>query len=66
MKRRRPSLERETALWRDGLKILTEVQPRISFNEEKMQYQIFVGATPMRGHLLTQTPQTLREIVHGS
>lgn len=54
----------ELALWRDGLKVLPDVQPRISVDMEKMQYQIFVGATPMKGHILTQRPQTLSEIAH--
>jgi hypothetical protein len=55
----------EAALWRDGMKIMPEVEPRISFDVEKAQYSIFVTARPMKGHLVTQTPQTLSQIAHG-
>jgi hypothetical protein len=55
----------ETALWKDGLKVLPEVQPRIVVDEKKFTYKIFVGAKPMKGHILRERPQTLREIVHG-
>jgi hypothetical protein len=53
----------EIALWRDGMKIMTEVEPKIGF--EKSTYHIYVGARPMKGHMLTQRPQTLSEIAHG-
>lgn len=52
----------ETKLWMDGMKIIPEVQPRLVFNTEKAQYQIFVGARPMKGHILHERPQTLSEI----
>lgn len=55
----------EVALWRDGMKIMTEVTPRIVFDEKKLTYQIFVGAVPMRGHILREQPKTLKELVHG-
>lgn len=55
----------EIALWRDGLKVIPEVHPRIVINQEKMNYEIFVGAKPMRGHILRERPQTLTEIAHG-
>lgn len=55
----------EIALWKDGLQILTDVTPRIVFNEKKLTYQIFVGAVPMRGHILREQPKTLKELVHG-
>lgn len=55
----------ELALWRDGLKVMPDVEPRITFNTEKMQYQIFIAATPQRGHILHQKPMTLSEIAHG-
>lgn len=56
----------EVALWRDGMKIMEEVPPRITFDAENMRYQIFVSARPMRGHILHERPQTLKEIVHGN
>lgn len=55
----------EIALWKDGMKVLTEVTPRIVFDEKKLTYQIFVGAVPMRGHILREQPKTLKELVHG-
>jgi len=55
----------EVALWRDGMKVIPDVNPRIVVDEKNMNYKIFVGATPMKGHILTQRPQTLSEIAHG-
>lgn len=50
----------EVMLWRDGMKIFNEVEPRIVF--DKTTYKIFVSAIPMRGHILREKPQTLSEI----
>ena len=57
----------EVMLWRDGMKLMTEVEPRILVDEKSMSYQIFVGARPAKGHVLTriQVPKTLKELVHG-
>lgn len=55
----------ETALWKDGLKVIPEVNPRIVIDAENMRYQIFVGAQPMRGHILREQPKTLTEQIHG-
>lgn len=55
----------ELALWKDGLKVIPEVDPRVVFNKQKTQYFIFVGARPMKGFLLNEKPQTLTDIVHG-
>lgn len=55
----------EMMLWRDGMKIMTEVEPRIVVDAENMRYDIFVGARPQKGHILVQRPQTLTEIAHG-
>ena len=52
----------EIMLWRDGMKIMTEVQPRIMLEEKKMQYHIFVGARPQKGFILREAPQTLKEV----
>ena len=56
----------EIALWRDGMAIITEVQPRVIFDKQNTKYHIFVGARPLRGHVLRETPQTLSQIVHGN
>lgn len=55
----------EVALWKDGLKVIPEVNPRIVVEEKEMKYKIFVGAAPMRGHILRERPRTLSEIAHG-
>lgn len=54
----------EVALWRDGMKVMPEVEPRVAMEAEKGQYHIYVGAKPMKGHMLMQKPQTLSEIAH--
>ncbi len=54
----------EVMLWKDGLKIMTDVEPRITFDEE--HYSIFVGAEPQRGHSLTEAPKKLKELIHES
>lgn len=55
----------EVMLWRDGMKIITEVEPRITLDEKTLQYHIFIGAKPQRGYVLTEAPKTLRQVVHG-
>ena len=57
----------EISLWRDGLKVIPDVTPRIVVNEKDMKYQIFVGAQPNRGHILPYDvkTKTLKEIAHG-
>lgn len=54
----------EVALWKDGLKVMSDVNPRIVVDEQNMRYKIFVSAKPMKGHILTQVPQTLRELAY--
>lgn len=56
----------EIALWRDGMKVIPEVNPRIILDEKNKRYRIFVGAQPQRGHILREQPQTLRQLVHGN
>lgn len=53
----------EVALWRDGMKVMPDVTPKVVL--ENNRYHIFVGAKPMKGHMLMHKPQTLKEIVHG-
>lgn len=55
----------ETALWRDGMKVIPEVNPRIVVNYKAGKYSIFVGAQPMRGHILQEQPRTLSEQING-
>lgn len=55
----------ETALWRDGLKVFSDVEPRITMDSKKMQYTIIVAARPMKGQMLLENPNTLTQLVHG-
>lgn len=52
----------EMALYRDGLKVVPEINPRLEVNEKKGQYVFSVGAKPRKGYLLQEKPQTLTEI----
>lgn len=55
----------EISLWRDGLQVMPEVEPRVVIEEDKAIYRIFVGAIPARGQILQDTPQTLSQLIHG-
>ena len=55
----------EVALWKDGMKVMPDVNPRITLAPEGNKYTIFVGAMPAKGHLLREEPKTLSQIVHG-
>jgi len=55
----------ELTLWRDGMKVMPEIEPRLVLDTKKNQYYIFVGARPAKGHILRERPQTLAEIAHG-
>lgn len=53
----------EAFLWRDGLQVISEVEPRIVFNKKQTTYKIFIGARPKRGEMLTQAPHTLSQLL---
>lgn len=54
----------EIMLWKDGMKVMPEIAPRIILNKRNTKYRIFVGARPMKGHLLREAPKTLSQIAH--
>ncbi len=54
----------EMMLWKDGMKVVPEVAPKILINRKKTKYRIMVGAMPQKGHILREQPQTLTEIAH--
>ena len=54
----------EILLWKDGMSIITEVEPRVVFDKENLKYKIFVGAKPAKGHILREKPQTLSEVIN--
>lgn len=55
----------EILLWQDGMKIMTNVEPRLTLNKKKTKYTIFVGATPSKGQLLpwNNQPKLLKDLV---
>lgn len=55
----------EMALWKDGMSVMPEINPRIVVDSKSNKYMIFVGAKPMKGHLLQEQPRTLAEQIHG-
>lgn len=57
----------EVALWKDGLKVVPDINPRITIDAQKMSYEIWVTARPSRGNMLPYdlTPKTLSQIAHG-
>jgi len=54
----------EVMLWKDGMKLFTEVDPKVTINKKKTKYRIFVAAIPQRGHLLMERPKTLSQIAN--
>ncbi len=55
----------ELALWKDGMKVIPEVNPRIVVDAKAGNYKIFVGAQPQKGHMLMEQPKTLSQQIHG-
>lgn len=55
----------EMHLWRDGMILFDQVQPRIMFNKPKTKYKIFIAALPAGNNVLLETPQTLSQIANG-
>ncbi len=57
----------ELALWKDGLTVVPDINPRIVTDEQKMSYEIWVTARPSRGQIIPydMTPKTLSQIAHG-
>lgn len=55
----------EVSLWRDGLKVFPDQEPRILVDEHYRSFEAFVAAIPAKGHMLHETPHTLSQLVHG-
>lgn len=57
----------ELSLWKDGLQLWTEVEPRIHIDSANMRYTIYVGAITSRGNSFStlHKPKKLTEILHG-
>jgi hypothetical protein len=54
----------EIMLWQDGMVVMPDVNPKVTINNKKTKYRIFVGAKPMKGHILKDAPKTLSNIAH--
>ena len=55
--------EIERTLWKDGLKPIIEVDPRFMQSKDTKHYRFVVAASPLRGQMVNQTPQTLTDIL---
>lgn len=59
----------EVILWKDGLKIMTDVQPKLILEKKNKGYRIVVGAEPEKGQLIRSLDndkyQTLSQAAHG-
>lgn len=53
----------EMILMQDGLKLFTDVEPRLKLSKKKEGYRITIAATPRKGWGLLEKPQTLSEIL---
>lgn len=52
----------EIMLWGDGLKVMDDVDPKVTVNKAKDKYRIFIGAKPQKGHILREQPRTLSQL----
>lgn len=52
----------EIHLWKDGMQVMPDVDPKVILSKKRDGYRIIVGAEPAKGNLLYQTPQTLSQI----
>lgn len=57
------SKEIELTLWKDGMKAITEVNPRFMMSKDQKYYRFVVAASPLRGQKVNETPKTLTEIL---
>ena len=58
------SKEIELELWKDGMKPITEVQPRFMISKDMKHYRFVIAASPLRGQSVSQTPKTLNELLN--
>ncbi len=54
----------EALLWRDGLKVYTDVEPRLMFSKDKTKYRFVIPAVSNGTTILKEQPKTLSQIVH--
>ncbi len=54
----------EAVLWKDGLKVLPEVQPRLMFSKDKTKYRFIIPSVPVSYSSKFENTQTLSQILH--
>lgn len=55
----------ETSLWKDGMEVFPDVEPRVLIDKAWKSFEVFVAGKPMKGQRLLEQPKTLSQIVHG-
>lgn len=55
----------EITLWKDGLKVFPDQDPRVIVDDHYTKFEVFVASIPQKGQRILETPQTLSQIVHG-
>lgn len=53
----------EVLLWQEGLKPFSEVEPRLMFSKNKMNYRFIIACVPSLGHLFTGQTKTLAQLL---
>jgi len=53
----------EALLWRDGLKPYEGLNPRFMFSKNKKFYRFIITCIPMAGRVISDTPQTLSQLL---
>lgn len=56
----------ESVLWRDGLRMMKEIEPQFRFSKDKKNYYITLTCEPSLGNVLADIPKTLAQIANGS
>jgi hypothetical protein len=52
----------EVHLWKDGLQVMPDVKPQLKLAKNRSGYRIVVGAEQAKGHILSETPQSLMDL----
>ena len=55
----------EITLWKDGLKVFPDQDPRVIVDDHYTKFEVFVASIAQKGQRILETPQTLSQIVHG-
>lgn len=54
----------EYFLYKDGFEVMHEVKPQLHLSKNRNYYRIIVAATPRKGFLVNERPQTLTQIAN--